>query len=207
MVLRLCEELEVPRLSRNLLLNAAGMSPAYASRDLNDREMTPVRQAVDWMLEKHDPFPALAMDRHWRLLRLNKSATLLIAGLGIQEGDSLIETLLQNAEFRDAIENFDEVLHHTIVRLQTESAHFGGDPYLLEAVAALQELQDDSYDPHEGVLPAFIPTRYRAAGAVFSFFSTFTQFGTAEDVALSELKIEMMFPADEATRDLLQAML
>lgn len=32
------------------------------------------------------------------------------------------------------------------------------------------------------------------------------QFGTPEDIAVAELKIEMMFPADDATRDALLAM-
>lgn len=39
-----------------------------------------------------------------------------------------------------------------------------------------------------------------------SFFSTISQFGSAEDIALSELRIEMMFPADEATRLALEAL-
>ena len=55
-------------------------------------------------------------------------------------------------------------------------------------------------------LPPVIPARYKAGGTVLSFFSTLAQFGTAEDIALAELKIEMMFPADEATRELLVAM-
>ncbi len=50
------------------------------------------------------------------------------------------------------------------------------------------------------------PARYKAGGAVFSFFSTLAQFGSAEDIALAELKIEMMFPADEATGAMLISM-
>ena len=48
--------------------------------------------------------------------------------------------------------------------------------------------------------------RYRAGTATLSFFSTLAQFGTPEDIAVAELKIEMMFPADDATRDALFAM-
>jgi hypothetical protein len=35
---------------------------------------------------------------------------------------------------------------------------------------------------------------------VLSFFSTISQFGSTEDIALADLKIELMFPADEFTR-------
>ena len=46
----------------------------------------------------------------------------------------------------------------------------------------------------------------RAGDAEFSFLSTIAQFGTAEDIALADLKIELMFPADDATREMLMAM-
>lgn len=36
-----------------------------------------------------------------------------------------------------------------------------------------------------------------------SFFSTISQFSTAEDIALADWKIEQLFPADEATREVL----
>jgi hypothetical protein len=49
-------------------------------------------------------------------------------------------------------------------------------------------------------MPAVIPARYRLGGQVFSVFTTIAQFGTAEDIALADLRIEMLFPADEETR-------
>ena len=55
-------------------------------------------------------------------------------------------------------------------------------------------------------LPAVIPARYRAGEMVLSFFPTIAHFGSAEDIALAELKIEMMFPADEQTRTILLSM-
>ena len=54
-------------------------------------------------------------------------------------------------------------------------------------------------------MPAVVPTRYRAGNATLSFFSTIAQFGTAEDIALADLKIELLFPADEFTRAMLLA--
>lgn len=59
MVLQLCETLEVPRAARNSILNAAGFALAYKRRDLNESDMAFVREAVDWTLQRHNPFPAL----------------------------------------------------------------------------------------------------------------------------------------------------
>lgn len=203
MVLQLCEELEVPRAARNRLLNAAGLAPAYAKRALTEEQMQPVRSAVDWMLERHDPYPAFAMDRHWRIRKMNATAMMLLSGMGVQTGDSMLAALVGNTSMQTAIENFDEVLTYTILRVRTEMSHLGGDAELEGALAALTDLLGDKLQLPDGVMPAFIPTRYRAGNALLSMFSTFTQFGTAEDIALSELRIEMLFPADDQTREFL----
>lgn len=205
MVLALCDELQIPRGARNQLLTAAGLAPAYAARDLDEADMSPVRQAVDWMLDRHDPYPAFALDRRWHVQKMNRTASTLMAGLGLGPGDSLIGALAGNYAFREAIENLDQLVAHTIARLRTEIAHIGGDPVLETAVADLIALGVAGPMP-DGLLPAFVPTRFRAGGMVLSLFSTLAQFGAAEDVALAEMKIEMMFPADEATRQILAAM-
>ena len=206
MVLQLCEELEVPKAARNRLLTAAGLAPAYVKRDLSDEQLSPVRAAVDWILERHDPFPAFAMDRHRRLQKLNRSAQMLLAGMGMQPGDSMLQTLAKNSAVQNAIENFDEVLTHVILRVRTEIAHLGSDPELETAVDQLSTLLGTNAVAPEGTLPAFVPTRYVMGGMALSMFSTFSQFGTAEDIALSELKIEMLFPADEQTRAFLMSL-
>ena len=206
MVMNLCESLEMPREARNALLNAAGFSAAYHRRDLDDADMEHVRAAVDWMLERHDPYPALALDRHWIIVKANRSAGQLIGASGLAAGDSLLDAMIDPQRMASLFDNWREVAQHMMVRLRTESAHLGGDPVLDAAARKLAGAIDMSASPNSGVLPAVIPARYRANGMVLSFFSTLAQFGTAEDIALSELKIEMMFPADDTTRDLLLAM-
>jgi hypothetical protein len=44
-----------------------------------------------------------------------------------------------------------------------------------------------------------LTTNFRAGDTVLKFFSTFATFGTSRDVTVDELRIESMFPADEAT--------
>ncbi len=206
MVMRLCDQLDIPRAVRNQLLSAAGLAPAYEERALSADDMGPVRAAVDWMLERHGPYPAFAVDRHWHLVAMNTSSARLLAGMQISFGDSMITALLENEILRGAIVNLDEVQHHAAARLRTESAHLGGDPVLDAAVERLTDSNGHPHLPEPGVLPAVIPTRYRVGDQVLSLFSTIAQFGTAEDIALSDLKIEMLFPADDATRQVLQAL-
>lgn len=206
MVRLLCDSLELPIAARNSFLTAAGYAPAYRRRGLEDDDMAQIRAAVDWMLDRHDPFPAMALDKHWRIVRANRSAGFLLMGAGLGEGDSLLESMLDREKMSGVLENWNEVMTHMVVRLRTESAHLGGDPVLDEAVERLVPQLGSGQGGHEGTLPAIIPARYRAGDMVMSLFSTIAQFGSAEDIALSELKIEMMFPADEATRGVLVGM-
>ena len=205
MVLQLSEALMIPRAERNALLNSAGFAAAYRQRDLDDAELEHVRAAVAWTLERHDPYPAMALDRHWTLVQANRSAAALLAAVDIGIGDSMLEAALNADVMREAIENWDEVARHLSVRLRTESAHLGGDAVLDNAANELAESLNPKNVSHEAALDAVIPTRYRAGDMPLSLFSTIAQFGSAEDIALADLKIELLFPADEVTRQLLLA--
>jgi hypothetical protein len=166
--------------------------------------MRSIRSAVDWTLARHAPYPAFAYDRHWRLAALNDPATRLLGAAGLEVGDSILDAMLAPGPLRSAIENWPEVAHHIHARLKTESRHLGGDPVLS---AAAEKLADEIDEPKGGVasLPAVITTRFRLGPDLFSFFSTIAQFGSAEDIALAELRLELLFPADRATRTALEA--
>lgn len=205
MVVQLSETLQVPRSARNSLLNAAGFSSVYRTRDLAAEDMAHVRAALVWMLERHDPFPAFALDRHWTLLMANRSASMMLGNIGLEVGDSLLDAFTDSVVLRDFVENWSEVARHIVTRLRTESAHLGGDPVLDEAANRLAEETGLTLPHADGALLAVAPARYRASGIILSFFSTIAQFGTAEDIALADIKIELLFPADDTTRDILLA--
>lgn len=206
MVLRLAERLGVPRAERNRMLDAAGLAPAYAERPLSAEEMAPVRAAVDWMLTRHAPWPAFALDRAWRLTALNGPAERIFGAVGLGAGDGLAEAFAGDAALRGAVENLGEVVAHLLARLRTESARLGGDPALDAAAAALEAAGPPAPPDAPGLRPAFVPTRLRLGGTTLSLLSTVAQFGAAEDVALADLKIELTFPADEATAAALRAL-
>src|SRR6266436_3794544 len=71
MVLLLAEQLEIPLRERNVLLVAAGYAPVFAERRLKDPALQAARTAVDLVLAGHEPYPALAVDRHWTLIAGN----------------------------------------------------------------------------------------------------------------------------------------
>jgi transcriptional regulator with XRE-family HTH domain len=202
MVLHLSEFLQVPRAARNQLLKAAGYAEFYPDGSLNAADLAHIRQAIDWTLDRHDPFPAMAFDRHWRIVALNRAATWLLGAVDVQQGDSLLEALVHSEKLRSAVDNWDEAVRHLVARLRIESAGWGGDTVL---DAAAEQLTQTIKPATPAPLSAVIPTRYRLGNTVLSLFSTIAQFGSAEDIMLTELRIELMFPSDPATRTILMA--
>ena len=79
MVLHLAEFLEIPLRERNILLTAAGYAPFFSEKPLDAEELEAVRGTVELILTGHEPFPALAIDRHWNLIQANKSVAPLMA--------------------------------------------------------------------------------------------------------------------------------
>src|ERR687893_2607003 len=71
MLLRVLQRLEVPFREQNRLLLAAGHAPAFPERSLEDPELQPVRDALDVILRRHEPYPAVAVDRAWNLVAAN----------------------------------------------------------------------------------------------------------------------------------------
>lgn len=205
MVIQLSDALTIPRAERNAMLNSAGFASTYRRRNMDDQDMAYVRSAVSWTLERHDPYPAMAVDRHWRLVQANRSASALLSSVRISPGDSMLEAAVSSALFRDAIVNWPDVARHMHQRLRTESAHLGGDPVLDAAAEKLAQHVNSEAGWDDALLPAVVPTVYRAGDATLSFFSTIAQFGSAEDIALADLKIELLFPADDLTREMLFA--
>lgn len=205
MVLMLCEQLDVPRTERNAFLGAAGFAPVYRSRDWSDDEMAPVRAAVEWTMTRHDPYPAFVIDRHWTLIKVNRSAAAML-GLDLAEGSSLLDAMTDVEMTKALFENWEEVMHHMLARLRTESLHLGGDDVLDAAAAKLSEALGKTASVPTDTLAAVVPARYRAGEMTLSLLSTIAQFGTAEDIALADLRIEMLFPADDSTKQVLLAM-
>src|SRR6058998_3664664 len=62
MVLHLAQGLDVPLRERNRLLLAAGHALRFEQHDLDDPEMSPVRWAMQQVLDGHEPYPALVVD-------------------------------------------------------------------------------------------------------------------------------------------------
>jgi len=202
MILHLSEVMDLPVDTRNQMMRAEGFAPRFASTPIDDTAMSPIRDAVEWTLQQHAPYPGLVLDRLWNVVKLNSAARRLFKPLRIDEGQSLL-TLVTNPLMAELVENWPEVAHHTILRLRAESANAGGVPELDAAARVLW--QQGHARPDTTIGPA-IPTIYRFGDQRLSLFGTIAQFSTPTDVTLDDMKIELFFPADEPSARFLQCL-
>lgn len=206
MVLHLSEILEVPHANRNDLLHAAGFAPQYARSALSDAHMNTVSAAMEMLLAQHNPYPAVILDKLWHLVDLNDTAAQLFAAAGLARGDSLLDWTADTSAARQVIANWAEVGYHTLIRLRNESRAQGGVAALDEAAARLASDADIQAFRPEPSLSPILKTIYRAGSMEIALFSTYATFGGAEDLAISDLKIELMFPATPEAEAILRAL-
>lgn len=210
MVLRLAERLNLPLRERNALHTAAGFAPMYPTRSLSDPEMGAARAAVDLILNGHEPYPALLVDRRWTLVAANRALPPLLAGVDPSLLEPPVNTLrltLHPGGLAPRIENLAEWRAHVLARLARD-LDLTADPALAEL---LQELRGygngaSAEQPEFQVNGVVVPIRLRTEQGVLSMFSTTTVFGTAVEVTISELMLEALYPADEATANALRRM-
>lgn len=198
MVERLARALDLPLAARNQLLTHAGYAARYAKTAFTDAAMQPIRHAIDHMLTRHAPYPALAIDRIWTVLRMNAPARVLFGPVGFKDGDSLLG-LMMGETLPPLIENWPVVAQLVAQRLRLESSVQGGVQELEEAAHHLAKMGG----PVSSSGPV-IPTIYRLGPHRLSLFATVAQFGTPDDLTLDDLKIELYFPADAATDEALR---
>lgn len=201
MVERLAEALYLPLATRNQLLTQAGFAACYLGRSWEEEEMAPIRAALKYTLDKHSPYPAIAIDRVWTVVRMNETASCLFGPLGVSKDKSLLDLLVSD-QLPNVIENWAEVAHITAQRLRTESTSQGGVPALDRTAAKLGEVAGSGVQTIGPVVPAI----YKAGNLRLALFTTIAQFGTPVDLTLDDLKIELFFPADTNTERALQSM-
>ena len=213
MVLRLAEQLEVPLRERNALLVAAGYAPVYRERALADPGLAAAREAVELVLKGHEPYPALAVDRHWQLITANSVVPLLLADIDaslLQPPVNVLRLSLHPNGLAPKIANLMQWRIHLFERLR-QQIEATADPVLVRLLEELRAYPVSGRESSETLagehLGVAIPFRFMTPQGVLSFISTTTVFGTPIDVTLSELAVESFFPADAVTAERLRQLL
>jgi transcriptional regulator with XRE-family HTH domain len=211
LVLALADGLDIPLRERNTLLLAAGYAPRYGVRPLEDEAMEPAREAVQRMLDAHDPYPGVVVDRAWNIVMANKAASAITAGVPdelLGPPPNVYRISLHPDGLAKRTLNFPEWAEHLLQQL-SRSVALTGDPALaaleaeVRAYPGVAEAVAAKASPLERA-PLLVPFRMDLGnGQELSLFTTLTTFGTPRDVTLEELAVELFYPADDESARLL----
>lgn len=155
MVLHLGEHLQVPLRDRNTMLLSAGYAPIYLMRSLEDPSMAPARLAVDQLLQRHAPFPAIAIDRHWNAVAMNGPATTVLATLIapplLEAPLNVMRAALHPQGLASHIANLAQWRAHLLERLRQQVAA-NADPDLARLLTELEAMDgpDEQVAPLDG---------------------------------------------------------
>jgi transcriptional regulator with XRE-family HTH domain len=206
MILHLAEHLEIPFRDRNLMLLAAGYSPIYGDRPLDDPTLAHAKSALELLLKAHEPYPALTVDRRWNIVGANQALGLLLDGVDpelLKPPSNALRISLHPGGLAPKIVNLAEWRQHLFDRLRRQF-RITRDPALDALLSELTSYpcnpDERTNHPHELLTnEVAIPLRLKTAQGVLSFLSTVTVFGTPVEITLSEVSLEAFYPADQET--------
>ena len=208
MVMRLADTPHFGMRDSNQILLAAGFSPTFRETALDHESMRLVQRALDRILCAHEPYPAFVLDRVWNVVCGNQAHwqmldVLLEDASPGEEPVNVLRLIFDPKWLRPRIRNWSAVVHVLWHRLRQQTFMAGPEDELHELFEQLSELPDvrdvaeqRSPQPDEALL---VPLQIVMGDRVLSWFSTIATIGTPLDITLEELRIETMFPADEAT--------
>jgi len=210
MLLHLAACLDIPLRGRNAMLGAAGFAPVFQERAFSEPAFDLVRRNVEVVLAGHDPYPALAVDRHWTMLAANRPVAHLLDGAEptlLRPPVNVLRLSLHPAGLASRIINLAQWRAHVIARLRRQ-IDVTGDAVLMDLLEEIRDYPNPTavgppgLEDESGMIA--IPFRLATIDGVLSFFSTTTLFGTPVDITVSELAIEAFLPADAGTADIMR---
>lgn len=198
----------MPKPVINEALLAAGLAPEYPVHDLSDVNLKPMTDAMSLILENHTPFPAIIIDGDWQIIGGNKPAFHLMEFLPLSGSTSVVDALLNDNPNDPVFLNWDVIARWTLTRLRLEVSRLGSTGDLQQSYKKLTD------DPRCAPLDQtslfgrepYLTMKIRLGDHDLSLFTMLAEFTTAQDIGMSERRVELFFPADEATKDYFQNM-
>ena len=199
------DALNIPLRERNVLLLASGYAPLYNEQSMDAEQMAIVTQAIDRMLEQHEPHPALVLDRYWNVIRTNQAAPQFFSSfIDLQarpKPRNLLDLMFDPAGMRPFIEEWETVAGGLLQRVRREAVGQVVDVGVAKLLERLREYPGVAQlKPPLAPQSPVLPIVFRRGSERFSYFSLITTVGTPQCITAQELRVECMFPMHAAGR-------
>ena len=200
LVLRIAECLAIPLRERNRLLSAAGFAPSYAETSLDQGELASFRDHITALLDRHDPYPGSAVDARGVIHLANRAFRRFFPDSESSTAEEIVDRFFGKMG-PERIENWPEV-GWALVDQRRAQAREASHPDLVElAERAASHLKRVPRPELAASPPPIVCARTRIGEQTITTYSAVLRFDRALDVTLSELRLELIFPADERTAE------
>ena len=214
MIARLADALDLPLRARNELLAAAGFAPAYGHRALDQSEMSAIREILMRILSHHEPYPAMVLDGSWNIVLRNAANRRIMTAcfdgvdpIAAAAGQpvNFVRLMFGESGLRTRVRNWSQVGVQLLARIRREARAYPGSPSAtLYAEVAATRLEWSTEESTTAPLAPTIPLELEVQpNKLIRLTNTLTTFGTPQDVSLQELRIEMAYPLDDRSQELL----
>jgi len=207
LVLRLAACMGLQLRDRNKLLVAAGLRPVYAEHELDDDLLRPFLGAVRAVLDHHDPYPGCALDALGQVKMSNAGFRAFMPGAEELTPEEAMDGFLAPGGGRDMFENWAEVAWATVDRMRHDLRRTHHPRLAALTERALRHLDGvPRPDTMAGPSSPVLGLRLRVGDQVIRTFTTVMRFDTAQEVTMSELRVELIFPMDDAAATFLRGL-
>ncbi len=205
---KLTEALDVPLRERNSLYIAAGFPPLYPDIPLDDPFAAPFRTALTKMLETHEPYPAYVVDRWWNIIDANKVGHILFPNLtGQKTPPNAVDAFFSPGPMQDMLDNLPEVAAQFHTRLKNEVLAAPNDIKMQNLLKRFEDFYKDIPPPAEKAgSELIICPRLRVGDMIINTVTMIAQFSHTRAVNLHELRVELVYPADEEAEQFFRMM-
>jgi hypothetical protein len=167
--------------------------------ELGSHALEPVNRVLEKVLRGHEPYPAWVIRQPLTIVRANAGAEALFPGLTTLTPDQLIDVWYGPGPFRDHVVNWPDVVQAGLAALRDAAASTGDTEAVRLLGRAEAHVQDRPAPPgvDAGSSPVACPV-FDLGGRVVRTISAVMRFDTVVEITTSQLRVELMFPADDA---------
>ena len=209
LILALAKSMDVPLRERNKWLLAAGYAPRYPETALSAAELERVRRDIQQLLDAHDPYPGIAVDRRWDVQITNQAARRIVASIPEQVRGvptNVFRAALHPEGLAPLTSNFaswSAFLLGRLSRLAAQDALAAELAAEIEAWPGIPARSDWATGDPEMPGPV-LAWEVNLDGHALRLYTVMARLDVTTDVTLAELTLELFYPADEVTEEWLR---
>lgn len=208
LILRIVRAMNLATRDVNSLMTAAGFAAEYAELDFEGDQIGPYRAVIKTMLERHNPYPGVVVDRVGAALMANDGYMAFSPdGLSKSREQAIDQMFDPNGNSPSFIENWEEIVWSWLDYQKADLA-MSHNPKLAKLVqraeAHLKGMQRP-INPTQ-LKSGLLTPRFKFGDQTISTFATLMRFENVTEVTLSEIRVQLIFPADDLSRQFFETL-